>query len=193
MDQRLDSKDKVVEEIMRIHRSLPFRPEIEDVETATSLIQNVEKEDRNRLEAIDDEHKIINSSDVPMELFNVLKEMRRSLVHFQSKEQRREAMKILDLESVHVVFDELIQRAFHCIASPNGNTTSPPRSVPLPEPVVVSSDQIPVKSKEIISRDDTFVKKAKSSFYSDGLLAPPRKPQFLDSTLQARKVTGEFH
>ncbi|CAL9223325.1 unnamed protein product [Arabidopsis halleri] len=185
----LDSKEMVVEEIMRIHRSLPCRPEIEDVETATSLIQNVEKEDRNRLEAID-KQMIKPSSEVPKELFNVLKEMKKSLVHFQSKEQRREATKILDLESVHVVFDELIQRASFCIASPKGtSTTSLPRSVPAQEPVV-SSDEILVKSKEIISRDDTFVKKAKSSFYSDGLLAP-RKPQVLDSTFhQAKNVTG---
>ncbi|KAG7579482.1 Leucine-rich repeat [Arabidopsis thaliana x Arabidopsis arenosa] len=188
MDNHLDSKEKVVEEIMRIHRSLPSRPEIEDVETATSLIQNVEKEDRNRLEAIDKQIK--PSSDVPLELFNVLKEMKKSLVNFQSKEQRRESTKILDLESVHVVFDELIQRASFCIASPNGtSTTSLPRSVPVPSPVV-SSDEIPFKSKEIISRDDTFVKKVKSSFYSDGLLAP-RKPQVLDSTFhQAKNVTG---
>ncbi|CAH8262617.1 unnamed protein product [Arabidopsis lyrata] len=185
----LDSKEKVVEEIMRIHRSLPCRPEIEDVETATSLIQNVEKEDRDRLEAID-KQMIKPSSDVPKELFNVLKEMKKSLVNFQSKEQRREATKILDLESVHVVFDELIQRASFCIASPNGtSTTSLHRSLPAQEPVV-SSHEILVKSKEIISRDDTFVKKAKSSFYSDGLLAPC-KPQVLDSTLhQAKNVTG---
>ncbi|EOA30300.1 hypothetical protein CARUB_v10013425mg [Capsella rubella] len=193
MEKRFDSKDKVVEEIMKIHRSLPSRPEIEDVETATSLVQNVEEEDRIRLEDIDDEHKMIQNSGVPKELFNVLKEMRRSLVHFQSKEQRREANKILDLESVHVVFDELIQRASNCIASPNGMTTttiSVPRSVPVPVPAsVVSSDQGLVKSKEMLTRDDMFVKKERSSFYNDGLLAP-RKPQVLDSTLMAKRVIG---
>ncbi|XP_010515048.1 PREDICTED: plant intracellular Ras-group-related LRR protein 5-like [Camelina sativa] len=183
MEKRLDSKDKVVEEIMRIHRSLPSRPDIEDVETATSLIQNVDKEDRIRLDAIDEQTSSY-SSGVPKELFDVLKEMRRCLVRFQSVEQRREANKILDLESVHVVFDDLIQRASHCIASPNGTTTtttSVPRSVP--------SDQSPVKSKEMLTRDDTFLKKATSSFYSDGLLAP-RKPQVFDPTLQAKNVTG---
>ncbi|KAL1225556.1 Plant intracellular Ras-group-related LRR protein 5 [Cardamine amara subsp. amara] len=189
--QHFDSKEEIVEEIMRIHRSLPSRPEIEDVEAATSLIQNVEKEDQNRLEAIDKQIK--SSSDkVPMELLNVLQEMKKSLVYFQSKEEKREATKLLDLESVHYVFDELIQRASNCIVSSNG-TISLPRSLPTPEPApapVVSSDQISVKSKKtILSRDDTFVTKAKSSFYSDGLLAP-RKPQILDSTLQAKNVTG---
>ncbi|CAA7022038.1 unnamed protein product [Microthlaspi erraticum] len=192
MEKRLDSRNQVVEEIMRIHRSLPSRPDIDDVEAATSLIQNVEKDDQSRLEAIDKQKK---SSDVPRELFDVLQEMKRGLVHFQSREQKREATKIVDLESVHVVFDDLIQRASNCIAP------SPPSSiVDSTAPVVSSSDspakslycsdQAPVKSKEMFTRDDTFVTtKPKSSLYSDGLLAP-RKSQVSDSTLQAKKVTG---
>ncbi|CDY66405.1 BnaA06g39250D [Brassica napus] len=158
MDKRMDSMNQVAEEIMRIHRSLPSRPEIDDVEAATSLIQNVEKDDQNRLDAID---RQVKSSEVPRELFDVLREMKRGLVRFQSKEQKREAAKVLDLESAHVLFDELIQRASNCIAS------SPPSSnvkEPAPAPV-------------------------KSSLYSDGLLAP-RKPQVLDSTLEAKKLTG---
>uniref|UniRef100_M4E6V9 Disease resistance R13L4/SHOC-2-like LRR domain-containing protein n=1 Tax=Brassica campestris TaxID=3711 RepID=M4E6V9_BRACM len=158
MDKRMDSRNQVAEEIMRIHRSLPSRPEIDDVEAATSLIQNVEKDDQNRLDAID---RQVKGSEVPRELFDVLREMKRGLVRFQSKEQKREAAKVLDLESAHVLFDELIQRASNCIAS------SPPSSnvkEPAPAPV-------------------------KSSLYSDGLLAP-RKPQVLDSTLEAKKLTG---
>ncbi|VVB14627.1 unnamed protein product [Arabis nemorensis] len=198
MDKHLDSRNQVVEEIMRIHKSLPSRPEIDDVEAATSLIQNVEKDVFARLEAID---KQVKTSDVPQELFDVLQEMRKGLVFYQSKEQKREATKMLDLESAHLVFDELIQRAFRCIASPSpsssNGSTDMPRTEPEPAstPVVsfVSpaslyfSDQTPVKSKEMFTRDDTFVTtKAKSSLYSDGLLAP-RKPQISDSTL---KVTG---
>ncbi|KAF2585547.1 hypothetical protein F2Q70_00036681 [Brassica cretica] len=41
---------------------------------ATSLIQNVEKNDQNRLDAID---RLVNSSEIPQELLNVLKEMKR--------------------------------------------------------------------------------------------------------------------
>ncbi|KAH0923235.1 hypothetical protein BRARA_F02553 [Brassica rapa] len=188
MDKRMDSMNQVAEEIMRIHRSLPSRPEIDDVEAATSLIQNVEKDDQNRLDAID---RQVKGSEVPRELFDVLREMKRGLVRFQSKEQKREAAKVLDLESAHVLFDELIQRASNCIAS------SPPSSnvkEPAPAPVVSPAslfypDKAPVKSKEMFTRDDTFVSKVKSSLYSDGLLAP-RKPQVLDSTLEAKKLTG---
>ncbi|KAJ4897071.1 Plant intracellular Ras-group-related LRR protein 5 [Raphanus sativus] len=188
MDKRSDSMNQVAEEIMRIHRSLPSRPEIDDVEAAASLIQNVDKDDQARLDAID---RQVKASDVPRELFDVLQEMRRGLVRFQSKEQKRDAAKVLDLESAHVVFDELIQRASNCIASP-----PPSSNVKEPAPVVVSpaslyySDKAPVKSKEMFTRDDTFVTKVKSSLYSDGLLAP-RKPQALDSTLEAKKLNGD--
>ncbi|CAH8330121.1 unnamed protein product [Eruca vesicaria subsp. sativa] len=188
IDKPLDSTNHVVEEIMRIHRSLPPRPDIDDVEAATSLIHNVENDDKNRLDAID---RQIRTSDVPRELFDVLQEMRRGFVRFQSKEQKREATKVLDLESAHVVFDELIQRASHCVASPPSFDTSLSRPPPVVSPASLCySDQAHVKSKEMFTRDDTFVTKVKSSLYSDGFLAP-RKPQALDSTLQAKKVTGQ--
>jgi hypothetical protein len=44
------SVDQAVEEIMRIHRSLPTRPGIEEVEAAKTLIRNVEKEEQARME-----------------------------------------------------------------------------------------------------------------------------------------------
>ncbi|KAG2277887.1 hypothetical protein Bca52824_060442 [Brassica carinata] len=189
MDKHLDSMNQVVEEIMSIHRSLPPRPDIDDVEAATSLIQNVENDDQSRLDAVD---RQIKSSGVPQELFDALQEMRRGLVRFQCKEQKREAAIVLDLESAHVVFDELIQRASRCVASPPSSDTNPSRPplAPVVSPAsLYSSDQTPVKSKEMFTRDDTFVTKVKSSLYTDGFLAP-RKPQVLDSTtLQAKKLT----
>ncbi|KAH0909185.1 hypothetical protein HID58_032506 [Brassica napus] len=180
MDKRLDSMNQVVEEIMSIHRSLPPRPDIDDVEAATSLIQNVENDDQSRLDAVDRE---IKSSGVPQELFDVLQEMRRGLVRFQSKEQKREAAKVLDLESAHVLFGELIQRAY-------ANLSRPPLAPVVSPASLYCSDEALVKSKEMFTRDDTFVNKVKSSLYSDGFLAP-RKPQALDSTtLQAKNLTG---
>ncbi|KAJ0241906.1 Plant intracellular Ras-group-related LRR protein 5 [Hirschfeldia incana] len=188
-NKRMDSMNQVAEEIMRIHRSLPTRPDIDDVEAATSLIHNVDKDDQTRLDAID--RQVRSSSEVPRELFDVLQEMRRGLVRFQSKEQKREALRVLDLESAHVVFDELIQRASNCIASPlSSNVKEPPQAAPAPPASLYYSDKAPVKPKEMVTRDDTFVTKVKSSLYSDGLLAP-RKPQGLDSsTLEAKKLNG---
>ncbi|KAL0739471.1 hypothetical protein Bca4012_015681 [Brassica carinata] len=92
--------------------------------------------------------------------------MKKGLVLFRSKEQRREATKLLDFETVHSSFDEFIQRAFNCIASPSS-----------------SNGSAPSRPKEMVSRDDSFVTKAKpSSPYGDALVAH-RSPQILDSTL----------
>ena len=91
MDSSSKPIDEVVEEIMRIHRSLPARPGIDEVEAAKTVIQNVEKEDQARIEAISRQRKV-PEPEVPEELFMVLKEMQKNLVYFQSKEQKGEAM-----------------------------------------------------------------------------------------------------
>ncbi|ESQ53552.1 hypothetical protein EUTSA_v10024838mg [Eutrema salsugineum] len=195
MDKRLDSTEQVVEEIMRIHRSLPPRPGIDEVEAARSLILNVEKEDQACLEAIARQRK---SSEVPGELFTVLQEMKKGLVQFRSKEQKREATKLLDLESVHTLFDDFIQRASDCIANPSSSTSNgsvPSRPPPAPATRSDSpsslyySEKSPVRPKEMVSRDDSFVTKAKPSLYNDGFVAP-RSPQIVDSKLTTGKFAG---
>jgi hypothetical protein len=110
----LSSVDGVIEEIMKIHRSLPVRPGIDDVEAAKGLILNVEKEDQIKFESIGKQSK---GNDVPDELFMILQEMQKNFVYFQSNEQKREAFKLLDLENVHSLFDELIQRASDCVSN----------------------------------------------------------------------------
>ncbi|KAK7856109.1 plant intracellular ras-group-related lrr protein 4 [Quercus suber] len=113
------SVDEVVEEIMRIHRSLPTRPGIDEVEAAKALIINVEREDQARVEAIARQSK---SPHVPEELFMILQEMQKNLVYFQSREQKREALKLLDLENAHSLFDEFIQRASKCVTKSSFKT-----------------------------------------------------------------------
>ncbi|EOA16365.1 hypothetical protein CARUB_v10004514mg [Capsella rubella] len=197
MDKRLDSTEQVVEEIMRIHRSLPPRPGIDEVEAAKGLVDNVDKEDQSCFEAIAKQRK---GSEVPAELFMVLQDMKRGFLHFRSKEQKREALKLLDLEATHAFFDDLIQRASNCIASPsssNGSVPSrpPPAPTPAPAPRTPSpsslyfSEKPPVRPKEMVSRDDSFVSKTKPSLYTDAFAAP-RKPQIMDSTLTAGKFAG---
>ncbi|CAA3000835.1 plant intracellular Ras-group-related LRR 4-like [Olea europaea subsp. europaea] len=121
MESSVMTVDEVVEEIMRIHRSLPARPGIDEVEAAKSLIRNVEREDQLRLEAVARQSK---AKDVPEELFKVLQEIQRNLIHFQSAEQKREALKLLDLERVHVLFDDSIQRASKCLSSKSGSSNT---------------------------------------------------------------------
>ncbi|XP_061346055.1 plant intracellular Ras-group-related LRR protein 4-like isoform X3 [Gastrolobium bilobum] len=183
------SVDGVVEEIMRIHRSLPARPGIDEVEAAKGLIINVEKEDQARLESIARQSK---GPDVPEELFMVLQEMQKNMVYFQSKEQKREAMKLLDLENVHSLFDDLIQRASQCVSSPPSNSTSRKTTAAAASSSLFNAEKEPVKTSELFTRDDSYVKKVKSTFYSNGYgIEPsiPSKPQILDSSLNLKPTT----
>ncbi|XP_044470747.1 plant intracellular Ras-group-related LRR protein 4-like [Mangifera indica] len=197
MASAVGSVDEAVEEIMKIHKSLPARPGIDEIEAAKELIRNVEKEDQARLEAIG---RLTKSPDVPEELFMVLQEMRKNLVYHHSKEQKREALKLLDLEHVHALFDEFIQRASNCL--PSSSSTSNSKSTSLPDAKTKSTSAVtsnftsaaslyysekaaPVKTSELITRDDSYVKKAKSSFYSDGIgTIVSSTPHILDSTLK---------
>lgn len=215
MESAAKSVDEVLEEIMRIHKSLPPRPGIEDVEGATILIRNLETEEQARVEALAKQKK---RKDVPEQLFAVLVEMQKNLVHFQSEEQKREAIKLLDLENCHRLFDEMIQRASSCCKDNNSTTqsitstsTSPLSSFPAsnfcyasPSTVSVTTkpisslynDKEPVKTSELFTRDDSYVSKSKSIFNGDGIRAGLRssdvlKPQIVDSTLKPAITSGQ--
>ncbi|KAJ0989783.1 hypothetical protein J5N97_008139 [Dioscorea zingiberensis] len=185
MGQLSQSVDEIVQEIMRTHRSLPPRPCIEEVEAALVLVRNVEQEEQSRIDAIARQKK---GFEIPDELFFVLQEMQRSLVFFQCKEQKREAIKLLDLENIHQLFDELIQRASRCI--PSGvNGSSGSISASSTSTATASGSQtgfnsssssvsstfyqektvtLP-KSSEQITRDDSYLLKAKSTMHTDGI------------------------
>jgi len=210
----LNSVEEVVEEIMRIHRSLPARPGIDEVEVARGLIGNVEKEDQARLQAIARQSKGVH---VPQELFMVLQEMQRNFLYHQSKDQIREAVKLLDLDNVHSLFDELIQRASKCVASPssktsysnaNGSASSVSTSLSKNSVSVGGFDKPPLapaattsrkfhaekERSELVTRDDSYVKKSKSSFYSNGYgIEPtiPSKSSILDSSLKPTTTAGQ--
>lgn len=200
MDLGEKSVDEVLEEIMRIHKSLPARPGIEDVEGAKILIRNLESEEQAKIEAITRQKK---RKDVPDELFNVLVEMQKCFVRFQSDEQKREAVKLLDLEKCHQLFDEMILRASSCCGSGNGqsvvSSSSSVVSYGLPSVVsdIVSVNTKPVsrlvydkeivKGSELVTRDDSYVSKSKSMFNGDVF-----KPQIVDSTLKPVVTSGKF-
>ncbi|KAA8532094.1 hypothetical protein F0562_006764 [Nyssa sinensis] len=231
MESSAKSIDEVVEEITRIHRSLPTRPAIDEVEAAKTLIRNVDKEDQSRLEAIARQTK---SAEVPEELFRVLQEMQKNLVYFQSKEQKEEALKLLDLENFHSLVDDLIQRASKCLPSSSGSnshqsnyysaSTSSTNSSRLPSmnsasfsgrglnsPVTntitttttntTSSSSLyyekePVKASELFTRDDSYLKKAKTTFYADGIGVGLRSgdfstPQIFDLSLKSPNTSGQ--
>ncbi|CAL9757483.1 unnamed protein product [Musa acuminata subsp. burmannicoides] len=108
---------EAVEEIMRVYRSLPPRPSIEEVVAAVAVIRSADNEEEMRIEEIG---KMQKPPDVPDELFYVLQEVRKNLVLLQAQEQRREAMYVVELDKRFQVFDELVQRASKLVSSEEG-------------------------------------------------------------------------
>jgi len=204
MGPLLESVDGVVEEIMNLHRSLPPRPSVDEVEAAMAVVRNVEKEEELRIESISKQRK---GFEIPEELFFVLQEMQKNLVFFQGKEQKREALKLLDLENVHSMFDELIQRASRCVpSSSNGSVPSIPSSTASVSSVSANTGFGPSasayyekkeigRSSERISRDDSYVKKAKPTMYLDGGgadMSINSRGLFLNSKIAPATTSGKF-
>ncbi|KAL4572631.1 hypothetical protein LXL04_019411 [Taraxacum kok-saghyz] len=209
MESSAKSADEVVEQIMRIHRSLPPRPGIEDVEGAQILIRNADSELQSRLESISNLKK---QKGVPDELFNVLVEMQKHLANFHAMEQKREAIKLLDLENYHILFDEMIQRASKCVV-PNGsdNNNNNTQSVssmpitlsPLTTPAsysgvnLTASSANTVKTSNLFTRDDSYVNKLESTTFGDGIRRVMRssdtssRPMIVDSTLKPVITSGQ--
>lgn len=215
MEKKLLSTDEVVAEIMKIHRSLPARPNIEEVEACRNLILDVEKEDQSRIDAIS---RQIKGKDVPDELFKILEQMQRSMVYYHSKEQKREALKLLDLENVHFLFDDLVQRAANCVSSPStSSSASYSRDYNMPLSASASSsgtssssaaltigktttssfysEKDTLKPSEYLSKDESVLKRASS--FRDGIGFNSLsgdvfvKPQIHDSTLKTANSLGQ--
>lgn len=207
MATAMEAIDAVVAEIMRLHRSLPPRPSIEEVEAAKTLIRTIESEHQQKLEAIAKRSK---PAGVPDELFLIWQEMERRLVEYQSKEERKEALEVLDLVSAHQVFDGLILRASRCVS--DGDADFGGSLKPAIEARETSTEYVDVtssklygmdddgfvkeKSVEKFARDDTFVQKKKSAFDVHGMTGGrpatySDAPQVLDATLRPAVISAQ--
>ncbi|XP_068649946.1 plant intracellular Ras-group-related LRR protein 5-like isoform X2 [Aristolochia californica] len=116
--QNLPGVVEMVDEIMKIMRSLPPRPTIDDVDAAISVVKTVNSEEQARLDEISKEQK---PPDVTEELFGILQEVRKSMVVLQVKEQRKEALYVIELDKSLQAFDELIQRVSKLVSGDTQN------------------------------------------------------------------------
>ncbi|KAJ0823641.1 putative leucine-rich repeat domain superfamily [Helianthus annuus] len=234
MDSSLKSADEVVEEIMRIHRSLPARPGIDDVEAALILIRNADTEEQSKTDVISRQKR---RKYIPEELFNVLIEMQKHFVQFQTKEQKRDAVKLLELEHYHQLFDEMIQRASKCCVPSNSSnnvnnnvnnnvinntqstasnsssslpstnsasfsganldqSTPSSMSVSTASTSRLSFDKESIKRSDLVTRDDSYVKNSKSTFYGGSIgggglrLDEFSTPRIKDSSLKPAVSSG---
>ncbi|XP_066351756.1 plant intracellular Ras-group-related LRR protein 4-like [Miscanthus floridulus] len=194
------SVDGVVGEIMRLHRSLPARPALEEVEAAEALAHAADREERARLDAV---ARLRRPPAVPDELFGVALEMHRALAAFHCREQKRDATRLLELHALHGLFDDLIQRASQCVPSSSSSTRAAPRVTASNKAAVTtaaaSSSSSATSSSAVaadssadryssmgangfsaprmvtsvgrVSMDDSYVKKAKAAVWDDGVVA----------------------
>lgn len=136
---------ETVEEITRLYRSLPQRPSIEEIEAAMAVLKTVESEEQAKLDEISKQEK---PRDVPEELFSLLQEFKRSMVLFQSHEQRKEAHHLVEVDKMFGNFDELIQRASGLVS---GDTQK--------QKVTDFGDSVGKIEKEYVISDDSLMKR----------------------------------
>ncbi|XP_047075016.1 plant intracellular Ras-group-related LRR protein 4-like [Lolium rigidum] len=187
----------VVGEITRLHRSLPPRPPPEDVEAADALARAADREERARLDAVE---SLRRAPAVPEELFYVAQDMHRALAAFRCRDQKRDAARLLDLDALHNLFDDLITRASHCVPSSSSSSraAAPPRvasnggastsssSYSSAGPVVAVSDRSSFAtnggfsavgtSMGRVSMDDSYVNKAKAAVWDGGVVTANSRP-----------------
>ncbi|MBA0552979.1 hypothetical protein Golob_023749, partial [Gossypium lobatum] len=66
---------ETIQEIMKLYKSLPPRPSIEEVEAAKTVLQTAENEEKTKLEAISkDQHHHQPLEGVPDELLSILQQ-----------------------------------------------------------------------------------------------------------------------
>ncbi|KAJ4848018.1 hypothetical protein Tsubulata_009349 [Turnera subulata] len=123
-----------VEEIMRLYRSLPPRPSIEEVEAAMSVVKTVNSEEEAKLEEISRQEC---PQGVPEELYYVLQQARKSMVLFQSHEQKKEALHLVEVDKMLDTFDGLIQRASLLVSGGGVGDAKKEKVVGLSEPPAV--------------------------------------------------------
>jgi hypothetical protein len=95
-------------DIMLLHRSLPVRSSLEEVEAAEALERAADREEQAWLDAIARLHR---PPLVPDELFGITLDTHRALASFHCRDQKRDATRLLELDTLHDLFDDLIQRA----------------------------------------------------------------------------------
>ncbi|GAU24824.1 hypothetical protein TSUD_157370 [Trifolium subterraneum] len=107
-----------IQEITQIYSSLPPRPSIEEIEAATSTLDTLNNLEQTKLQEISTQKP---PNDVPDDLFYVLQQLKKTMVLFQSHQQSKEAIHLLELDKMFHTFGDLIQRASELV-SPDEDT-----------------------------------------------------------------------
>ncbi|KAK9144462.1 hypothetical protein Sjap_004365 [Stephania japonica] len=169
---------QAVSTIMRLYRSLPPRPTIEEVEAAQSVLTTVTAEEKARLDEISRE---VRPDGVPEELFTVLVHAKQAMVVFQSAEQRREASWVVEVDGVYGRFDQLIQRASLLLTSGDSHQT---------DLKIDQIDQIDVIDEAEVEKSVVVLLPSSKSFKGASNLAALHIGEGQDEKLSLMKVAG---
>ncbi|KAJ9537005.1 hypothetical protein OSB04_029738 [Centaurea solstitialis] len=107
-----NASTETIQEIMTTYKSLPPRPTIEDLEAAISVIKTLNTEEKQKLDDISTQ---TCPPDIPQTLFSILQKVRKTMVLFQTQEQKKEALQVVDFDQIYQTFDELVQQASKCV------------------------------------------------------------------------------
>uniref|UniRef100_A0A6N2KEH8 Disease resistance R13L4/SHOC-2-like LRR domain-containing protein n=1 Tax=Salix viminalis TaxID=40686 RepID=A0A6N2KEH8_SALVM len=171
---------ETVEEITRLYKSLPSRPSFEEVEAAISVIKTVSNEEQARL---DDFGELECPQDVPQELFSVLQQARETVVLFQSHEQRKEALYLVEADKMFEKFDGLIQRISLLVS---GDTQK--------EKLISISESVEKTEKESVVSDESLIKKRKDGEsdkdgFKDLVKSSSTKAAFFSGEVNSEKLS----
>ncbi|XP_021803730.1 plant intracellular Ras-group-related LRR protein 5-like, partial [Prunus avium] len=126
------------------------------VEAAQSVLKTVNGEEEKKLEEISKQEKPEN---VPEELFSVFQEVKKTMVLFQSQDQRKEAAHVVEMEGLFQTFDDLIQTASGLVSG----DTQVQKHVNLENPgekigreTVISDESLTMKKEDKESERDGF-------------------------------------
>ncbi|CAB4309681.1 unnamed protein product [Prunus armeniaca] len=113
---------ETVEEIMKLYKSLPPRPSIEEVEAAPKQSTEVKK----------------------------------TMVLFQSQDQRKEAAHVVEMEGLFQTFDDLIQTVSGLVSGDISGDTQRTQLRKLGEKTVISDESLTMKKEDKESERDGF-------------------------------------
>jgi hypothetical protein len=144
-----------IQEITQIYSSLPPRPSIEEIEAATSTLDTLNNLEQTKLQDISTQKP---PQDVPDDLFYVLQQLKKTMVLFQSHQQRKEAIHLLQLDKMFQTFGDLIQRASELV-SPDEDTNTNTKKKKLPTLEAVEEEEELKKSEDFEDEKGSLVHK----------------------------------
>ncbi|KAG6571843.1 Plant intracellular Ras-group-related LRR protein 5, partial [Cucurbita argyrosperma subsp. sororia] len=157
-----------VNEITRIFRSLPARPSIEEVEAAVAILNTVQNDEDFKLGEISKQEVPQN---VPEELFSILQQMRKMMVLFERHEQRREAVRLIEIDKMLKTFDELILRASDLVSGDSQGQ----RDLNLSDPVEKIAKEMVISDQNLEKNrgDEEFESNGNKDLVKNSSFIPP--------------------